>query len=87
MDYVSSIRHKPMERSDIVLGIRPQPQKDLPFAELDALYTHILAGVEDLEPVLEIFSIIFFWTHGIPRGWSTSVIEELLSWQPGDVEL
>jgi len=51
------------------------------------LYTHILAGVEELEPVLEILSVIFFWTHGIPRGWSSPVIEEFLSLQPGDVEL
>ena len=87
MHYVSSTRHKPMERLDIVLGIRPQPQNDLPFAELDALYTHILAGVEELEPVLEILSVIFFWTHGIPKGWSSPVIEEFLSLQPGDVEL
>jgi len=33
--FVSSIRHKPTDRLDIVLAIRP-PQKDLPFAELDA---------------------------------------------------
>ena len=86
MHYVSSIRHKPMERLDIVLGIR-SPQRDLPFAELDALYAHILGGVEDLEPVLEILSVILFWKRGIMSGWSSPVIEELLSLQPGDVEL
>jgi len=43
--------------------------------------------VEELEPVLEILSVIFFWIHGIPRGWSSPVIEEFLSLQPGDVEL
>ena len=87
MNYVSSTWHKPMERLDIVLGIRPQPQNNLPFAELDALYTHILAGMEELEHILEILSIIFFWTHGIPKGWSSPVIEEFLSLQPGDIEL
>jgi hypothetical protein len=55
--YVSSIRHKPTDRLDIVLAIRP-PQKDLPFAELDALYTHIFTGVEEIEPVLEILSFL-----------------------------
>ena len=76
-----------MEHLDIILGIHPQPQSDLPFAELDALYTYILAGMEEIEPVLEILSIIFFWTHGIPKGWSSPVIEEFLFLQPGDVEL
>ena len=81
--YVSSIQHQPMDRLDIVLGIRP-PQKDLPFAELDALYMHILAGVEDIESVLKIFSFLFFrgFFSGLP-----SEIEEFLSLQPGDIEL
>ena len=79
--YVSSIRHKPMDRLDIVLGIRA-PQKDLPFAELDALYMHILAGVDDIEPVLEILSLLFLdFERCLP------VIEQILTLQPGDVEL
>jgi len=82
--YVSSIRHKPMDRLDIVLGIRP-PQKDLPFAELDALYMHMLAGVEDVEPVLKIFSCLFLGAPFHPD--SLDDIEQFLSLQPGDVEL
>ena len=90
--YVSSIRHKPADRLDIVLGIRP-PQKDLPFAELDALYMHILASVENIEPVLDILSVIFF-PHGplhhvpflmYPK--QPGMIEKVLSLQTGDVEL
>jgi hypothetical protein len=85
--YVSSIRHKPMDRLDIVLGIRP-PQKDLPFAELDALYMHILAGVEDIEPVLKILSFLFLGPFFYPeRPLHPHDIEEFLSLQPGDVEL
>jgi hypothetical protein len=70
-----------MDRLDIVLGIRP-PQKDLPFAELDALYMHILAGVEDVEPVLKILSLLFL--GGPKRSFE---IEQFLSLQLGDVEL
>jgi len=79
--YVSSIRHKPVDRLDIVLGVRP-PQKDLPFAELDALYMHILAGVGDVEPVLEILSLLFLgFEQRLP------IVEQFLSLQPGDIEL
>jgi len=81
--YVTSIRHKPTDRLDIVLGIRP-PQKDLPFSELDALYAQILGGVEDIEHVLEILGSIFFGNYVL----HTSTTEGLLSLlEPGDVEV
>jgi hypothetical protein len=82
--YVSSIRHKPMDRLDIILGIRP-PQRDLPFAELDALYMHILAGVEEIDPVLEILGTIL--CLDLPWRIIISDINEFLSLQPGDVEM
>ena len=86
--YIASIRHKPVDRLDIILGIRP-PQRDLPFAELDALYTHILSGVEDIERVLEILGVIFFCNHSGSRKWNLRppMIEKFLGLQPGDVEL
>ena len=86
--YVTSIRHKPTHRLDIVLGIRP-PQRDLPFSELDALYTHILGDVEDIERVLEILSAVFFCST-FPsqlRELTSPIIENFLSLQPGDVQL
>ena len=87
--YVSSVRHRPMDRLDIILGLRP-PQRDLPFAELDALYTHILAGVEDIERVLEILSVVLFCknSHSLYK-WNLrlTIIEKFLCLQPGDIEL
>jgi len=87
--YVASIRHKPMDRLDIILGLRP-PQRDLPFAELDALYTQILAGVEDIERVLEILSVVLFCNNSYPLyQWNLRlpIIEKFLCLQPGDIEL
>ena len=83
--YISSIRHKPMDRLDVALGIRP-PQRELPFSELDALYTHILASAEDVERVLEILSAVFLFDRD-RQVWSLSQIEEILSLQHGDAEL
>jgi hypothetical protein len=83
INYISSSRHKPQDRLDIILGIRP-PQRDLPFAELDALYTYIFAGVEDLDSVLEILGFLIFCDAS---SWGLSEIEVFLSLQPGDVEL
>jgi hypothetical protein len=55
MKYVSSIRHKPADRLNVVLGIRaPRHAREMPFGELDALYTHIFTSVEDSETLLLI---------------------------------
>ena len=80
--YVTSIRHKPTDRLDIVLGIRP-PHRDLPFSELDALYAQILGCVEDIEHVLKILGFVFFCRYLS----HILVMEELLFLQPGDIEL
>ena len=74
-----------MDRLDVALGIRP-PQRELPFSELDALCTHILASVEDVERVLEILSAVFLFDRD-RQVWSLSQIEEILSLQHGDAEL
>ena len=79
--YVGSIRHKPTDRLDIILGIHPA-QKDLPFSELDALYTQILAGVEDIERALEILSVVLLCSP-----YTSHSIEKFLSLQHGDIEL
>ena len=83
---IHSIRHKPTDRLDIVLGIGP-PQSDLPFAELDALCKYILSRVEDIEMVLRILAFTFLddshrWLSNSPHK-----VEAFLSLQPGDVEL
>ena len=85
--YVSSIRHNPTDCLDIVLGIRPPQRGSLPFAELDALYRHILSSVEDIEPILEILSFLLFVDPDYPFGWESTNIEEFLALQPGAVEL
>jgi len=53
--YVSSIRHHPTDRLNVILGIRPpRHAREMPFGELDALYTHIFSSVEDREMILLI---------------------------------
>jgi len=86
INYVSSIRYKPQDRLEIILGIRP-PQRDLPFAELDALYMHILASAENIGSVLEILAFPLLSWPRLLWHWHLFDIEEFLSLQPGDVEL
>ncbi|KAF5314822.1 hypothetical protein D9619_007208 [Psilocybe cf. subviscida] len=61
--YVKSSRHRPHHRLDVVLNLRPA-SKDLPFSELDALYTHIFSSVDDIERVLNILSFCIMCING-----------------------
>jgi len=57
--YTESIRHRPDDRLAIVRNLRPRKgDTDMPFAELDALYTHILSSIENPSLVMEILSFI-----------------------------
>ncbi|KAF5314312.1 hypothetical protein D9619_011750 [Psilocybe cf. subviscida] len=53
--YVKSSRHRPHHRLDVVLSLQPA-SRDLPFSELDALYTHIFSNVHDIDRVLNVIS-------------------------------
>ena len=79
--YVKSIRHRPTDRLEKVLGIRSG--HDLPFAELDALYTQILSSVEDIELVYDIIILMM-----IPNTFEdTNDMETFLFLTPGDILL
>ena len=87
--FVKSSRHRPTDRLDIALGIHP-PLRDMPFAELDALYIHIFSSLDDPEPVLQVLA-----SHIIDRqrpdayGLSqmVDVMEDLLSLSRGDIRI
>ncbi|KAH9478521.1 hypothetical protein JR316_0008976 [Psilocybe cubensis] len=53
--FVSCRRHRPTSQLDIVLGIRAA-NSALPFAELDALYMHILSSLDNPNPALQILA-------------------------------
>ena len=80
--FVNSYRHRPMERLKIIFGLSP-PNRDLPFVELDALFTHILSSVADVERVLEVLSLLL-----TVLGMTTfSYMEKLLSYDQGEIRL
>jgi len=55
--YVDSAQHRPVERLEAVLRII-NPLGDIPFAELDCLYRHILASVHNIKGVLRILGAL-----------------------------
>ena len=55
--FINSTCNSPMRQLDIVLELRPPINNDLPFAELDSLYTYILSGTKSLDLVLDILGL------------------------------
>ncbi|KDR79921.1 hypothetical protein GALMADRAFT_1169741 [Galerina marginata CBS 339.88] len=86
--FVRSTRHRPMDRLDIVLGLQPAA-RDLPFAELDALYHHIFSSVDALELILQIIALHLLERESRAFGGSLTVqdIEEVLALSPGEIPI
>ena len=77
--YFSSPRHRPTQRLNVILGvIRPGPS-ELPFAELDALYRHIVYSTDDFQLTVRILMTLTLIGGAFPVA-----LDHLLSFEPGD---
>ena len=85
--YISSIRHQPADRLNVVLGIRPPHRvSEMPFGQLDALYTHIFTSVEDRETVLLILGVRLLSSSRY-NTMDTESLEIFLLLSRGDIEM
>ncbi|KAF9458829.1 hypothetical protein BDZ94DRAFT_1330905 [Collybia nuda] len=89
IQYVKSSRHQPMDRLQHILGIETCGD-NTPFAELDALYTHVLESADQVQrsTILHIFD---FLLCTLPT-WDLcfnepSNIEQFLNLKPGQLFL
>ena len=57
--FLFSASANPSIRLDIIRGLRPTGRLT-PFAQLDALYQHILSQVDNLPPTLEFLAYLIF---------------------------
>jgi len=81
MRYVDSPHHRPHQRLEAALGLRA-PFKDLPFVELDTLYSHVLASAYNTSLVLDILAFVILHSSA-----SIAQIETNLHLEPGDVQI
>jgi len=85
--YISSIRHQPADRLNVILGIRPpRHAREMPFGQLDALYRHIFSCVEDTETVLLILGFHLLASSRIPHMYAED-IEHFFLLNQGDLEI
>ena len=88
--FVNSACDSPMRQLDIILDLRPPINHDLPFAELDALYTFILSCTKNVEIVLQILGVHSALQGPLNLGpWVGIVgaIESVLYLEGGDVRI
>jgi len=95
--YISSPRHNPTHRLDVVLRLRPLSGES-PFAQLDALYKYILFSCEDVELALRIIGMCLLLTQTVIVPWdrgpygrpfkitTPANTEIILGLHPGDVQ-
>ena len=94
--YISSPRHSPTLRLDMILKLRPL-SGEFTFAQLDLLYRHILMSCENVELALRIIGICLVSTQAIDVPWghiyrypsqitAPEYMETILGLDPGDVQ-
>lgn len=86
MRFINSACDPPTLHLDIVLELRPLINHDLPFTELDTLYTLILSHAKNLDLFLQILGAnqALMVTDSIER---TFAIESVLGLEDGDVRV
>jgi hypothetical protein len=87
--FMNSACDSPMRQLDIILGLRPPINHDLPFAELDALYTFILSCTKNVDLVLHILGVErTVQTHNSDFGdCIVEMVECVLYLEAGDVRV
>jgi hypothetical protein len=96
MKFVESHHHRPNDRLKIILGVS-KPGDDAPFAELDAVYRHVLSTISpcNREKVFEVLAFLIL-TSSAPRSISVDgvsvfyhylrrTVERILRYEQGDL--
>ena len=98
--YVCSRSHHPVDRLNVILGLHPR-NGDLPFAQLDALYKHIVLSQANVPLCLKLIGLCLIsrksfhyaeiGVHYIQSfrysGMTPSLAEEILLLRPGTAQL
>jgi len=91
MRFIQSSHHRPQDRLETILALRPKDNDHEPFAILDSLYLQILSSVkkEHLDNVLDILRcLVFIWGGEINYvSAAPERLEDFLGYRPGDLEI
>ena len=82
--FINATCNSPMRQLDIVLELRPPINDDLPFAELDTLYTYILSCTKCLDLILRILGLYDVLIKDCVKD-AVEIVEFILGLEDGDV--
>jgi len=86
--YIGGDPHQlPHRRLDVIRRLQPpRGEKDLPYAELNSLYHHVLSNVCDIERVKQVLGILIILnpTFHTDLIHSTYNMDQWFFWQPGE---
>ena len=97
MKFIESHHHRPNDRLNIILGVsKPGNDSDAPFAELDAVYHHVLFNISpyNREKVIEVFTFLILTSTALHSTYLTSrqtfdyqprTVERVLGYEEGDL--
>ncbi|KJA19292.1 hypothetical protein HYPSUDRAFT_89462 [Hypholoma sublateritium FD-334 SS-4] len=84
--YISSLHVSPPRQLDIIMGVLPARSGNLPFAEIDALYMHILSSIEDTQLMLDVLAILIGYFDLTGARWPVD-ISAFLGVDPEDIDI
>ena len=91
--YIQCPKHRPDDRLEVILRLRPSQEGDEPYAQLDALYGLIFGSVEShvqLERICLVLGILYFQIKKcgfLSRARDCTMIESILRMKAGDLVL
>jgi len=77
----------PTRRLDVIRQLQPpRGEEDLPYAELNSLYNHVLSNVRDIKKVKDVLGVFLIVNvaGGFTHFPSTTSIDVFFFWQPGE---
>ena len=84
MKFVASSNNWPTHSMDIIFGLA-SPGSNTPFADLDALYSHILSSVDDIARVREVFFFLLLGESDF--GADMNTVEDFLQLRRGQLDM
>ena len=88
--YIGGDPHQlPHRRLDVIRRLKPpKGEKDMPYAELNSLYHHVLANVDDIEAVKQVLGVLIVFNpiSLLVQINSTYKMDKWLFWQPGETK-
>jgi len=73
----------PTRRLDVIRCLQPpRGEEDLPYAELNSLYNHVLSNVRDIERVKHVLGILII----VKQMDKTKQMDDWFFWQPGETK-